>query len=409
LPTSGYLVHNITQPASYCSIQDALDAANPYDVIEVSTGTYNEDLVFNVLGVELRPAGTDVVIIKGVDTEPVANWPLANPNMDVLADRVSIHGFTIQSPAYVAGYYSSGIIVGAQQVSIYENDFEVWSGDDAGGDEIGQAIQTYYKGAMPGVDVSELNIHHNTFTNLNPGTQWGYEGIYINLDEGSGNVNIRYNTFTGELVRAITVERSNAYIDENTIITDLPPYASPGALEGISIRYAGPGGPFPQSHIFISDNIIKGSAAGLGFLRGIRLGISGQALSTFEIEENTIEGNTIGVLVRSSADGVELSDKNKFINNLTAVENEDINNTLDATENFWGMAYPDFNTILVGDISFCQYYTDELFTTLYCPPVHNITQDIWYYTIQTGADDAVSGDKVEKLKLQQGPTTRKFQ
>ena len=128
----------------------------------------------------------------------------------------------------------------------------------------GQAIQTYFKGGMPGVDISGLNIHDNTFTDQNTG-QWGYEGIYVNLDEGTGTITIKDNQFTGDVMRAITVERSEATIDGNTIITDLAPMASPGALEGISIRYAGPGPVVTQSDIAIIDNEVKGFGAGDGF------------------------------------------------------------------------------------------------------------------------------------------------
>jgi len=38
-------------------------------------------------------------------------------------------------------------------------------------DEISQAIQAYHDNAIPGVDISGLNIHDNTFTHL---TNWSW-------------------------------------------------------------------------------------------------------------------------------------------------------------------------------------------------------------------------------------------
>ncbi|MCD4791273.1 MAG: right-handed parallel beta-helix repeat-containing protein, partial [Bacteroidales bacterium] len=402
--TKSGLVQNTTTGIYYCTIQDAINDANANNVIEVSVGTYNEDLVFNVSGIELMPKSGDAVTIKGVDTEPVANWPLANPNIEILASGVKIHGFTIQSPAYVSGYYSSGIVIGAANVAIYENDFEVWAGNDVDGDEISQAIQTYFKGAMPGVDISGLNIHDNTFAPLNTGTQWGYEGIYVNLDEGTGTITIADNDFSGELIRAITVERSKATISGNTIITDLPPYASPGALEGISIRNMSAGGPFSQSTITISGNEVKGSAAGKGFLRGIRIGINGQTLTGITVTGNTLSGNTIGALVRSSANGV-LINTNKITGNTTGVINEDASYTLNAENNWWGDATGPYhnpnNTCGLGDpvsdnVDFMPWWMTATGPGTWVNlPVQNTTTGSYYCKIQDAIDDANANNVIE--------------
>ncbi len=320
---------------AYLTINYAVTQASIDDTINVEAGVYNEDLLIDVTGLVLRPKTGDAVTIKGVTAMPVAGWPAAGPNIEILASGVNINGFTIESPAYVSGFYSSGIVIGGADVEIYNNAFKVWAGNDAGvGDEISQAIQTYYSGSMPGVDISGLSIHDNTFTNLNSGTVWGYEGIYINLDEGTGPIGINNNQFNGELVRAITVERSEADVSLNTIITDLPPLTTSGALEGISIRNLAF---VTQNNITVSNNEVKGSDAGKGFLRGIRLGIGGQTLSGITAADNALSGNTTGVLVRSSANGVLLNN-NQISGNTTGITNEDAANILNAENNWWGDA-----------------------------------------------------------------------
>jgi hypothetical protein len=319
---------------AYLTINYAITQASIDDTINVEAGVYYEDLLIDVTGLVLRSKTGDAVTLKGVTAMPVAGWPAAGPNIEILASGVKMHDFTIESPAYVSGFYSSGIVIGAANIEIYNNAFKVWAGNDAAGDEVSQAIQTYFKDVKPGVDISGLNIHDNTFTNLNSGTIWGYEGIYINLDTGIGTITITDNTFTGELVRAITVERSEANITGNSIITDLPPLTTSGALEGISILN---GALVAQSNIMISDNEVNGSDAGKGFLRGIRLGISGQTLTGIKAAGNTVSRNTTGVLVRSSANGF-LINNNQIAGNTTGMTNEDAANILNAENNWWGDA-----------------------------------------------------------------------
>ncbi len=72
------------------------------------------------------------------------------------------------------------------------------------------AIQTLH--ADWGGDVSGLSIHDNTFSGT-PNT--GYVGIYINPDEGVGDVTIQSNSFSGYLKQGIIIERSRTRILEN--------------------------------------------------------------------------------------------------------------------------------------------------------------------------------------------------
>ena len=322
----------ILVPDEYPKIQAAIDAASPGDTIIVDDGTYVQDLSINATktNLEIKPDAGASVTIKGVQNVPEGSWPLALPNIEINADGVRIHGFTIESPDYAAGYYSSGMIIGASGVEIYDNTFRVTSA--AGLGEISQAIQTYHESAKPGVDVSGLNIHNNKFTNLSAGVA-GYEGIYINLDEGGNTVTVQYNEFTGGVVRAITTERSRTTIKGNAIITDLAP-GLPGGYQGINVGGANDGN---VASVSVTGNTINGSASGKGFKYGLKLGYSGTSTFTnVSVIGNTIQMNDVGVLVRFSANGIIVSWNNLVENTNYGVSVTDTTETVNATYNWWG-------------------------------------------------------------------------
>ncbi len=318
----------------YCSIQPAINNAVAGDIISVSIGTYNEDLTI--------PAGKDnliltggnktTTVIKGVANVPVASWPLAAPNIEILSDGVKIYGFTIQRPDYVAGKYTSGVVIGAKNVEIYNNNFIVNSGGGANSDEVSQAIQTYATASIPAADASGLNIHDNFFNSTGAG-DWGYEGIYLNPDAATGAIFIENNTLKGKVLRAITSERSKTSIIGNTIETDLAPsdLSTAGAYQGINVRVLSAA---PQSDVTIDNNIVMGSASGQGFYQGIRIGQAGQTLTNFNISGNVVQYNANGILVKS-ASGVTLRNNEIKDNSIYGIKNED-SSVLDATNNWWG-------------------------------------------------------------------------
>lgn len=343
--------------ADFATIQAAIDVASGNDTIAVSVGTYTEDLSISTEGINLAGADKTTTIIKGVSNVAIGEWPLAVPNIDVRADGVAIHGFTIEGPDYEAGKYSSGIVIEGTNVEIYGNDFKIAAG--ANTDEISQTIQTYHKNAVPGVDVSGLNVHDNTFTSLVTG-DGGYEGIYVNLDEGIGSITIQNNQFSGDLVRAITVERSSAQIISNTVITDLTP-GLPGGYLGIYIGSTGG----TQTAITVTENTVKGSASGKGFLQGIRIGSSSQTdLSGISVTGNTVEGNDNGIYVKNNADGVVVN-SNTIISNTVGVQNDDTANSLNAIQNYWGTAVAaTIASNISGSVDYEPYYVDSGMTIL---------------------------------------------
>jgi hypothetical protein len=318
-------------PADYTSIQDAIDNATAGDIINVSAGTYDEDLLIPAGKNNLEIYSDASATIKGIANVDVNLSPLAAPNIEILSNGVRIHGFIIESPDYESSKYTSGIIIGSKDVEIYDNDFIINSAETV--DEVSQAIQTYSKSAMPGVDISGLNIHDNTFTHKHNAGDFGYEGIYINPDEGFTNAYIEKNDFSGEILRAVTSERSGVKIKNNRIITDLAPsdLSSGGSYQGINIRKFDS---TSQENIFVEGNTIKGSASGKGFFQGIRLGQSGQNFSNVNILNNILNYNDIGILVKI-AEGLTVN-YNQIVSNVDyGIKNED-SDTLNGKYNYWG-------------------------------------------------------------------------
>jgi hypothetical protein len=313
------------------TITAAIAAASANYILVAHSAVYEEDLSIGVEGLTLMSvSGKDATTIKGVS---LSQWGVSTlPNIDVRADGVKLHGFTIQGPEPSGTLFAAGMIIGAQDVEIYNNAFEVNSASDTVNfDDVSQGIVAYHKNAIPGVDVSGLNIHDNTFTHRGTGSV-GYEGIYINRDAGTGTVNIADNEFTGKVLRAITTERSNTVISDNTIITDLAP-GLPGGYMGILVRYASEG----QDVVSVVDNTVKGSAAGKGFTHGIRIGTAGQTLTNINVTGNTVQDNETGILVSSSAGGVVVNYNNIDGNTELGVENMG-GGTLNALYNWWGHA-----------------------------------------------------------------------
>ena len=316
---------------SYTTIQDAIDVASPGATITVPAGTYVEDLVIPEGKDNLELVGAEGAIIKGVANVPIALWPLGAPNIEILADGVKIHGFTIQGPDYAAGYYASGIILDGTGIEIYDNDFVTTPAETAG--ELAHAITTISKTVFPTADVSGLYIHDNTFTGSGAA---GSEFIYINPHTGTGTITIDSNQFSGSTNIGITAESGNVVVSNNTISTTLGTETAPYGTYGMRFMDTLYGANGNYDNIVVSGNDIS------GFKRAIRVGNgSNPDTSVFvgTISSNTLTNNVLGVWGRNG-------------NNLTVVNNDIVGNidgilngngdttitAINAVSNWWGDA-----------------------------------------------------------------------
>lgn len=310
------------------TIQGGLDAASATNTVTVAAGTYVEDLVIPMAlnDLDLVGAGAGSSIIQGIAVNPQASFPLAAPNINVLASGVKIHGFTIQTPNVAAGFYSSGLLVDSQDVEIFNNAFVSSQGDaaPASNDSLTNVLIQTWAGSNSGKasDVDGLSIHNNTFT----GNGKGYYGIFVNPQAGTVDsaISIADNGFSGDIWRAIEVERSSASINGNTIAGTAASKTWGGS--GISVRDFGTA---IIDDVTISENTI-GSVT-----NGLLLGFSTETLSNVTVTENDISGNQNGVVVNQSADGIDFFGNLLDLGQTKAIINNDAA-TLDASFNFWG-------------------------------------------------------------------------
>ncbi|MFH0951424.1 MAG: lamin tail domain-containing protein [bacterium] len=311
---------------SYTVIQSAINDAQAGDTINVTAGTYTEDLSMPASkdNLNLVGASAETTIIKGVANVPAESFPLAVPNIEILGDNVSLYNFTIEGPDYVTGYYSSGMVIGGSDVEIYNNVFKVTNSNNSEFADVSQGIQTYRDGNNEAGDLSGLNIHNNVFMSLGLG-DYGYEGIFINHvptdPSPTDMVTVSNNQFTGNIVRAITSERSKTTISNNSIITN---NLVDNTFQGINVKdYNGR----KQSDVTINSNTIK------GFAIGLRIGSASQVLSNFNVSENIIQTNKIGMSVAGTIETITVMGNNMSNNTDKGIRLSDTSGVINIQNN----------------------------------------------------------------------------
>jgi len=372
------------------TIQAAIDAAGAGDVINVHLGTYTEDL--NI------PAGKDnleiksvygvVSRIKGIQNVPVASAPLVDPNIEIRSPGVKIHGFTIDGPDYAAGKYSSGIVVGAADVEICDNVFNVPGGESA--NEISRAIQTYGKATVPGVDISGLNIHDNRFNSLDAGPA-GYEGIYISLDAGGTAVTVSENIFRNNIYRAVTTERSYTDVTLNTVTTSMAAWS--GAAGSLEAFFVGGSSDEAMTAVDISQNTIDGSAGDKGFARCAMIGgVSQTGLTNITVSNNIFGNSAVGILVQKFPAGITI-DYNDLSDVVTGVQNDVTGTPVDARKNWWGDTDPSDD--ISGDVNYVPMLANGIDADS-APGFQKDTPGAYYTStsIQDAINGAAAGDTI---------------
>ncbi len=314
--------------ADSTTIQGAIDIAMPGDRILVCPGIYVEDLTIFKDGLNLVGKDPKTTIVEGVATNAEGAFPEAVPNIDLQANGVQIHGFTIQSPPSVSGAYASGIVLDGADITIRGNTFKV-----SGGDPGSVAIQTWAlaNGSQRLQDISGLSIRRNTFTSLQLNNAFGYEAVFINpqlqpVDENNP-VTVFHNEFSGDMYRAVGISRPSTHPKHNTMSTDLPITDVPvfGGLVPLGIKlFDG------DQHVLVRNTMDDG---GLGIFAA---GLTVNPESTGNIVVNNEITADVGVSLKSdrnkvvnnkitadSTTGIELidADDNKIVNNKIKCEN----------------------------------------------------------------------------------------
>ena len=155
-------VHNVNQNTNFPSIQPAINAANPGDVIEVSPGTYIGNVLINKQNLTLRSTGgRGVTTIQGVNAA----------NTGTIAVSNGINGVTIGGPGqgfHIVGIDGSGpgesaaiyLLFGHANITIEGNEIQ------ANGDH---GLLSAFGGPLSNITINNNIFSGQTFVGANPG------------------------------------------------------------------------------------------------------------------------------------------------------------------------------------------------------------------------------------------------
>ncbi len=390
-------VKNIISNMEYCTIQPAVDGASPNDILEVSNGTYYENVTINKIGLVVRNATGAVPIIDASGNGVVVN---------ITADNVSLEGFTLTgsgTTAFDAGVFLnsvSGCTITGNTMQNNANGIAVavGSGNIITSNDVNN--NSLYGIALAG---SSNNTIISNSINSN-----GLDAIALdNAAAAGGPASMGSN---GNHIKTNTISslRDGIFFGENcdnNFVTDANVLDNIASI-GVSLWRPG-----SQT---ITDNTISNA------LTGIRL--LGSSDNT--ITGNTITGNNIGIKVDPSWQvGVwypsinNTISGNRIAGNTTygmQADNEQ-QTSVNAENNWWGDATGPYNdpnnTCGLGNevtakVDFIPWWTTPTGVdgsgTL---AIHNTTQDIWYCKIQDAINGADPDDiiKIEAASHTEGP------
>ena len=358
----------------YPTIQAAIDAASPNDIIVVHSATYTENIDVNK-PITLQVASGDTVTVNALSSSVSV--------FTVNANNVTISGFTV-SGATGGGQAGIFLSAGVADCNILDNiltgNFDgIWLG--AGSNHNTLANNTL-SGNYQGFEVYISSDNNFTNNDANSNTKYGFK-----IDSGNNN------TFTGNKANSNSDKGFYSVAGDgggSTNSTFTNNTANSNTRHGIHL---------------IGSNVgatLTGNTFNANLVTGIKLQ---DTVTGLDIQNNNITNNPTGIGIDSSVTGVDgLTVTNNCISGNT---NYGVSNagtgTLDATNNSWGDPTGPYHAVIneeglgnaVSDnVDIYPWYVDCTFTTPVDLPVHNVTQDIYYHTIQAAINSVQSGDLI---------------
>ena len=407
------------------TIQAAVDAANSGDTIQVEDGTYNESVTISTANVTLEStAGAGKTTIIG-DGESVGSQPHAAIQVNDGSGpvrNVTIEGFTVENPDGKYGIFagtgttnsdSDGIGGLAIRDNVVQNISTDSTGNALTGGPAGIGIRgDYGTDGNPGIEISNNKI--DKVENLGGGP----EPVGITLKSFTGDAGFGFDSNGDSVTDTSSPPATDTDIRNNTIsnISSNGGYAT----KGISVS-----GEFEDVDV-INNGITDIEAPG-GTALGITFNENGGSYSgnKYDIDDDgngerigprnfTVESNEINVTNASdprslniggyedlNGGDTHLVENNSFLEG--SVERYAKNqpgfqpgdeDTLNATNNWWGSAKPNFTT-QVNDLS----------TVTVAPwldsadgdstGVFNTDQGTYNATIQDAIDNANADETIE--------------
>jgi parallel beta-helix repeat protein len=338
----GAIPTTIIVPDNYATIQGAINNANDGDTVFVRNGTYYEHLTVNKT-VELIGENENSTFVDGGNYGTVVN---------VIADNVSISGFTIRKSEYDSSF--CGVYIISSGNHIHQN---IITGNFYG-------LRFWYStnNSVVGNDITNNNYgvrldycSKNTLLENNIERNVDY-GVY--LRSGSSNVLIG-NKLAGNSRGLFLYDASGTFVSKNTVTGNSDcgiclSSSNHNSITSNSITSNGFGGPDYHSSLLLIERSTFNSIIGNNITNS-EYGIRITDWSDFNnISKNTIEANSFGIWIDwAAANSIY---KNNFVTNTNQVYSH--GNVI----NTWDDGYPsggNYWSDYVGSDAYSGIYQNE--------------------------------------------------
>ena len=306
----------------YITIQLAVNASAPGDVILVAAGVYNENVtVMTTLTLKGFQVGHDARTRSG--SESTING--GGANFTINADNVTIDGFTLNGPvnAGSASIVMQGGNTGETiQNNIFNNPGRAASFTTNNTVFTKNLVNNVFATASDGFQanttpITNVSIYDNSFHGAN-GNIYNAD---ITIIEGSSNVLISGNKSTGDGTLIALFKTNASLVIGNTVIGD-------GSSSAV---YIGGG----NSNVVVSGNTVSNAGSAVNVANNYGVGLN----SSVTIIGNNLHNNITGIKVGASAvnsAGTVLAHNNKLVQNSSFGFNNLSSFTQNATCNWWG-------------------------------------------------------------------------